>query len=262
MSLVTCDDTQRAGVLLLTLNRVERHNALSKPLLVEFERSLSGAAGDPAVRCIVITGAGTRAFCAGADIREQEGFSSADAYAHMRYGQQLFDQLAATPMPTIAAINGFALGGGLELALACDVRIASAAAEVSFPEVTLASLPGWGGTQRLSRLIGPSAAKLVIMSGRRLAAAEALRLGIVDEVQPEPALLSAVLDLAATLAEHEPGALRAIKRVIDDGLGLPWDEALDMEARSVAGLWGTPAQKAAQAAFFSRRKAGVAARAE
>lgn len=255
MTLVVADRADHTGVLLVTLNRPEQHNALNKALLQELDRTLANAGEDRSLRCVVITGAGGRAFSAGADIREQTGFSPDDAYAHMRWGQQLFDRLAAIPKPAIAAINGFALGGGLELALACDFRIASDSAQLGFPEVTLASLPGWGGTQRLARLIGSSPAKRVAMTGRRLNAQQCLDLGIVDEIRPPAELLPHALAFAAELAAHPLESLEAIKQVIDEGIDKPWSDALDAEARAVARLWGTPAQQRAQDAFFARRQA-------
>jgi enoyl-CoA hydratase/carnithine racemase len=254
MNLVLGDRERQPGVLLLTLNRVERHNALSKPLLVELDVALDAAASDPGVRCVVITGAGSRAFSAGADIREQAHFTPDDAYAHMRWGQELFDRLARFHRPTIAAINGLALGGGLELALACDFRTLAAHGEVGFPEVTLASLPGWGGTQRLARMVGPSEAKLMAMTGRRLDASRCLALGLVNAVYPASDHRGASLAIAGELAAHEVTSLAAIKDVIDRGLVSRWPDALEAEAQAVRRLWGTPAQKAAQEAFFARRK--------
>lgn len=259
MRLVLTEASVRPGVLLVTLNRPERHNALSKPLLAELDAALDATRLDSSVHCVVVTGAGPRAFSAGADIGEQEGFSPDEAHIHMRYGQALFDRIAALPQPVIAAINGYALGGGLELALACDIRVASAAAQLGFPEVTLGSLPGWGGTQRLARLIGAPAAKLMAMRGERVGAAEALRVGLVDQVVPAEGLDAAVLELAAAIADREPQAVQAIKRVIDRGLDLPWQDALDGEARAVAELWGSPAQKRAQAVFFARGAASRSA---
>jgi enoyl-CoA hydratase/carnithine racemase len=255
MTLVLADLDRQAGVLLLTLNRAEQHNALSKPLLAELDTALQNVATDPDVRCVVITGAGSRAFSAGADIREQAGFTPDDAYAHMRWGQALFDRLAEFPKPTIAAINGFALGGGFELALACDFRTASTNAELGLPEVTLASLPGWGGTQRLSRLVGASEAKLIAMTGRRLDAERCLALGVVNAVYPPGEHLAGALSLGSELAAHNVASLAAIKLVIDRGLVSRWSDALEAEAEAVRRLWGTPAQKAAQEAFFARRKA-------
>jgi enoyl-CoA hydratase/carnithine racemase len=253
MTLIIADRERQPGVLLVTMNRPERHNALNKPLLLELDATLRDAGADPVVRCVVITGAGERAFSAGADIREQTGFSTEDAYAHMRWGQALFDRVARLPKPTIAAVNGFALGGGLELALACDFRIASESAQLGFPEVNLASLPGWGGTQRLTRLIGASRAKWLAMTGRRLTAMQCLDLGLVNAVHAPAAHLDDALAFAAEIATHEAGSLEAIKQVIDEGIDQTWSEALDAEARAVARLWGTPAQKRAQERFFARR---------
>jgi enoyl-CoA hydratase len=242
------------GVLLATLDRKERHNALSKPLLEELRAGLAEAQQDERVRCIVLTGAGERAFCAGADIAEQTGFSPADAYRHMRWGQDLFDGIERLSKPVIAAINGFTLGGGLELALARDIRTASATAELGFPEVNLASLPGWGGTQRLPRAIGLSNAMLMAMTGSRIPAQEALRLGLVSAVHEPAAHLDATLRLAAQIAAHEPESLQAIKQVMRLGLhATTLDAGLEAEARAVARLWGTESQKKAQQQFFARR---------
>lgn len=253
MTLIITDRERQPGVLLVTLNRPGQHNALNKALLLELDRTLRDASTDSAVRCVVIIGAGEHAFSAGADIREQIDFTAEDAYAHMRWGQALFDRLARVPKPTIAAINGFALGGGLELALACDFRIASETAQLGFPEVTLASLPGWGGTQRLARLIGVSQAKLLAMTGRRLNARQCLDLGMVNAVHSPAEHLEHTLAFAAEIAAHATGSIEAIKQVIDEGVDKPWTDALDAEARAVARLWGTPAQKRAQQAFSARR---------
>jgi enoyl-CoA hydratase/carnithine racemase len=253
MSLVA-RDLRSDHVLLLTLDRKERHNALSKPLLEDLRAALAEAQDDDRVRCIVLTGAGERAFCAGADISEQTGFSPEDAYRHMRWGQELFDGIEELSKPVIAAINGFALGGGLELALACDIRTASTSAELGFPEVDLASLPGWGGTQRLPRAIGLSNAMLMAMTGSRIPAHEALRLGLVSAVHEGAEHLAATLQLAARIASHEPGSLQAIKQVMRLGMhATTLDAGLEAEARAVAGLWGTESQKKAQREFFARR---------
>lgn len=253
MSLVT-REIRVDGVMLATLNRKERHNALSKPLLDELRGTLAEAQQDTNVRAIVLTGAGERAFCAGADISEQTGFSPDDAYRHMRWGQGLFDEIERLSKPVIAAVNGFALGGGLELALACDIRTSSATAEFGFPEVNLASLPGWGGTQRLPRAIGLSNAMLMAMTGSRIPAHEALRLGLVSVVHDAGEHLAATLRLAAQIASHEPESLRAIKQVMRLGLqATTLDAGLEAEARAVARLWGTESQKKAQQEFFARR---------
>jgi enoyl-CoA hydratase/carnithine racemase len=253
MTLLLRELGPQPGVLLLTLNRVAHRNALSKPLLSALDQALQDANADPAVKCVVITGAGVRAFSAGADIHEQTGFTPPVAYAHMRWGQELFNRLAQLTKPTIAAINGFALGGGFELALACDFRTASDTAQVGLPEVTLASLPGWGGTQRLTRLIGASEAKLMAMTGRRLDAQRCLQLGVVNAVYPAADCVTQTLALAGSIAAHSAQSLAAIKQVVDEGLDQPWAKALDAEARAVERLWGSPEQKRAQAAFFASR---------
>lgn len=255
MNLVT-RELRSDGVALLTLNRPERHNALSKPLLEELRAAFDALGQDAQVRCIVLTGAGARAFSAGADISEQTGFSPDDAYRHMRWGQDLFDGIENLPKPVIAAINGFALGGGLELALACDIRTASASAELGLPEVNLASLPGWGGTQRLPRLVGASNAMLLAMSGSRIPAHEAMRLGLVSSVHATDEHLEATLRLAATIASHSGESLQAIKQVMRLGLqSTTLHAGLEAEARAVARLWGTESQKKAQQEFFARRPA-------
>ena len=254
MALILEDKDQCPGVLLITLNRVDRHNALCKSLLVELEQALHRADEDDNVRCLVITGAGSRAFSAGADINEQKGFTSDDAYAHMRWGQDLFSRLEKSSKPTIAAINGFALGGGLELALACDLRIASSSAQLGFPEVTLASLPGWGGTQRAPRLIGASNAMLMAMTGSRFSAQRCLELGLVNAVHAQDSLLHETLALAAEIASRSLDSLQAIKRVIRDGLEGSLSGGMEAEARAVARLWGSLAQKEAQERFFGRGK--------
>lgn len=253
MSLILNDKDQRAGVLLLTLNRVERHNALSKPLLQELDQALQAGAADDGVRCVVITGAGDRAFSAGADISEQTGFTPDDAYAHMRWAQNLFSRLERFNKPTIAAINGFALGGGLELALSCDFRTASDKAQLGLPEVTLANLPGFGGTQRLPRLIGASNAMLIAMCGERVPAQRSFQLGLVNSVHPHENHLRETLDLAAVIASRCLDSLQAIKQVMRDGLESTPSAGMEAEARAVARLWGSPAQKRAQEEFFSRR---------
>ncbi len=254
MKLLLEDRDRQPSVLLITLNRPERANALSKPLLLALEQTLHQASDDDQIRCIVITGAGSRAFSAGADISEQTGFSPEDAYDHMRWGQDLFSRLAQLHKPTIAAINGFALGGGLELALACDFRAASESARLGLPEVTLASLPGWGGTQRLPRLIGVSRAMLLAMTGEPVSARAGLDLGLVNSVHTPEALLDATLTLAATLASRSPASLRAIKQVMRDGLDGSLGAGMEAEARAVARLWGSAEQQHAQAAFFARRQ--------
>ncbi len=254
-AVVIVNKSHAPGVLALTLHRPERANALNKQLLTELDAALADVETDETVRCVVITGAGERAFCAGADISEQQGFGPQQAYEHMRWGQDIFQRLENCSKPILAAINGFALGGGLELALACDFRTASASAQLGFPEVTLANLPGWGGTQRLPRLIGTSNAKLMAMTGARISAERALALGLVNFVHPAAQFWERSVALAAEIASRPLESLQAIKQVMRDGVQSSLAAGMEMEARAVARLWGSPAQKAAQDAFFARRGA-------
>lgn len=253
MALILKEQAAGSRVLLLTLNRPNRHNALNKPLLLELDAALQGAAADADVGCILLTGAGAKAFSAGADISEQTGFSSEDAYNHMRWGQDLFTRLELLGKPTIAAINGFALGGGLELALACDMRTASDTAQLGLPEVTLASLPGWGGTQRLPRLVGPAQAKQIAMSGVRVPAERCFQIGLVNAVYSQHDLLAKTMELAEAIAANSAESLLAIKQVVAAGLQSSHGAGMEAEARAVARLWGSPAQKQAQEHFFSKR---------
>jgi enoyl-CoA hydratase len=241
-------------ILVLTLNRPERRNALSKALLTHLDTTLRQIEVDDTVSAVIIIGAGDRAFCAGADINEQRGFSPEDAYEHMRFGHAIFDRLEALPTPTIAAINGFALGGGLELALACDIRLASSQASLGLPEITLANIPGWGATQRLPRLIGPSRAKQMMFTGRPVSAENAERYGLVNGVYEPDQLLDECLGLARHIANNSTEALACLKRVVATGLSLGQTTGSEAEARGVAELWGIPAQKAAQEAFFARKR--------
>lgn len=245
---------QRFGaVTLLTLDRSERMNALSKPLLQNLDDAFAQLASDAHTRVVVITGAGAKAFSAGADIDEQRGFSPDDAYMHMRWGQAIFNRIEEFKKPTVAALNGVALGGGLELALACDIRLAAETARLGLPEITLASFPGWGGTQRLPSLIGKSSALRMMYSGELMSAQWARDAGLVDEIFGPDALIDRTLTLAQSIARHSGDALAEVKSVVRTGLLEGRVAGLEAEARGVAKLWGTPAQKSAQEMFFARK---------
>jgi enoyl-CoA hydratase/carnithine racemase len=242
------------AVTVLTLNRPERMNALSKPLLQELDDTLTSLGDDPQTRVVVLTGAGPKAFSAGADINEQRDFSPEDAYAHMRWGQAIFDRIETFAKPTIAAVNGVAFGGGLELALACDLRVVADTARLGLPEITLGSFPGWGGTQRLPALIGASRAMRMMFVGDPVSAQWALEAGLANDVVEADALLDRTLALADSIARHAGEALAELKYVVRTGLREGRAAGLEAEARGVGALWGSPAQKAAQEAFFARRK--------
>jgi enoyl-CoA hydratase len=244
------------AVAIITLNRPKQLNALSAAVLHDVSAALDELAADDAVRAIIITGAGERAFAAGADIGELAQIGSASEGRRMaQRSHQLGRKMAELPKPIIAAINGFALGGGLELALACDIRLASDAAQVGLPEVTLGIMPGWGGTQRLARLVGPGAAKLLMMSGERIDAHEAQRLGIMERVYPAAKLLDAAKQLAQKLASSPPLSIDAIKQAVNRGLNMALDDANAFEASLFAELTVTEDCKEGTTAFLEKRKA-------
>lgn len=223
------------GVVLLRLNRPPL-NPLSGALLAAVTAAAEACAADPAVKAVVVAGS-DRAFAAGADIAE---FGDADqARVVAASFRAAGDALGAVPRPVIAAIAGFALGGGLELALACDLRIAADSARVGQPEILLGLIPGGGGTQRLARLVGPARAKELTWSGRQVRADEALALGIVDRVVPADELESAALAWATELAQGAVVAMGLAKRAVDRGLDLPLPAALDLEAQAFVDTFAT-----------------------
>jgi enoyl-CoA hydratase len=244
------------AVATITLNRPKQLNALSAAVLDDVRGALAELAADDTVRAIIITGAGDRAFAAGADIGELNGITSVtDGRRMAERSHQLGRTMADLPKPLIAAINGFALGGGLELALACDIRVAGDTAQVGLPEVMLGIMPGWGGTQRLARLVGPGAAQLMMMTGDRIDAAEALRLGIVERVVPATELLDAAKQIAHKLAAGPPLSIDAIKQAVNRGLNMALDDANALEASLFGALTVTEDAKEGTAAFLAKRKA-------
>jgi enoyl-CoA hydratase len=224
------------GVTLLRLNRPPL-NPLSTALLRELEGIANGLAADASVKAVVVTGS-EKAFAAGADVSEfTTGRNAAPVInAGIRAG---LDALASIPRPVIAAINGFALGGGLELALACDLRVAGDSARLGFPEIQLGIFPGGGGTQRAARLIGPARAKELVWSGRHVRADEALGIGLVDRVVPAAEVLDQALEWAGSLASGAVVAMGIAKRVVDRGLDGSLAEGLDLEAEGFVEVFGT-----------------------
>lgn len=221
--------SDEGGVELVVL----RHppvNALSTAVLDQLEARLSALAAAPGTRCLVLTGDG-QYFCAGADVKEMATMGLEKAPAVQARGQALFQRLAEFRCPTVAAVNGLAVGGGLELALACDLRVASDSAKFGAPEVGLGLLPAYGGTQRLPRLVGPAKAKELIFTGALVAAAEAHRIGLVNRVVPSGHELRAARDLAHTIAEKAPLAVAASKRAIQEGLESTVRDGLAVETR-------------------------------
>ena len=248
-------DLDRAdGVATLTLNRPEALNAFNSEQLRLLEQMLAEVAADPAIRAVVLTGAGERAFAAGADIREMAALSPEGGLAFGRLGHAVTRAVEALPQPVVAAVNGFALGGGCELAIACDIRIASENAVFAQPEVSLGIPPGWGGSQRLPRLVGPGMAAEMILAGRRVAAAEALRIGLVNRVVPLPDLMPAAAELAATIAANGPVAVRAAKRLT--ALAFDGDPVVGLETECAVfgSVFGSPEQREGMGAFVEKRK--------
>jgi enoyl-CoA hydratase len=243
----------RGRVALITLDRPERLNTLSPDMLDDLAARLGEVEADDGVGAAVVTGAGDKAFSAGADVSLVREASPIEARAFAARGHATVDRVEALPKPVIAAVNGYALGGGCELALACDVRLASDRAQMGLPEVTLGIFPGWGGTQRLPRLIGPGRAKELILTGRRVGADEALALGLVDRVHPHDELLEAALELAGEMAAKPGWAVAAAKAMINragDG-----DQAgnLARELDLFALAFATEDQREGMAAFFEKR---------
>jgi len=247
---------RRGPVVVATLNRPNKGNALNTALvhalaqLVEQTEISSAHADGP--RALVLTGAGDKAFSAGADVSDLDGIDGATAELQMRRGQAVFGSLQELPIAVIAAVNGFALGGGLELAMAADVRIAAPTAMLGQPEISLGNLPGWGGTQRLPRLIGQGRATELIFTGELISAARAFEIGLINQVADDP--LKAALDFAEQVARRNPVAIRGAKRAIQTGLEAGMATGLLVEAAAVASCCETELQRAAVRQFLDRKK--------
>jgi enoyl-CoA hydratase/3-hydroxyacyl-CoA dehydrogenase len=242
-------------IVWITLNRPYRLNAFNDVLMDEFADVLDTVEGDPSVRCIIIIGEGEKAFSSGADIIGFSKVTPVMAAEFCRKGQKTFLKLEELSKPAIAAINGYALGGGLELALACDFRVASNHAELGNPEVIRGIMPGWGGTQRLVRVVGLPNAKRLVLLGERVKADEALKMGLVDKVVPYEELKDESRALAQRLCEGAPIALKYAKHAINFGSQVPLEAGLRIEAGLTALLFSTEDAKEGVEAFTSRRKA-------
>lgn len=240
-------------VATLTLSRPERLNALGAQLTAELRAAIEAVEAHGDVRALVITGAGPRAFCTGADLKERAALDAAGRWAHNRALNDCNSTIARLQIPSIAAVNGLALGGGCELAAACDFRIAAEGAVFGLPEVGLGIIPGSGGTQRLPRLIGPARAKELILTARRIDAATALAWGLVSLVTPADALLAAAHELALAIARQSPLAVAYAKAAIDVGLECSLEQGLRYEtAASRATLGGDDYQVGLDA--FARKE--------
>jgi enoyl-CoA hydratase len=239
----------------VTVDRPDAMNALDRPTLEELRDKLRELAEDTEARVVVLTGAGDRAFIAGADIKYMSGLGVEEAQAWGALGHEAANLLETMAKPTIAAINGFALGGGCELALACDLRYASTRAKLGQPEINLGIIPGWGGTQRLARVGGMGIARDLVLTGRVISAEEALHAGLVDHVVEPDELMARVLELANLLASKSPLALAAAKAALNRALGgAEHTRALEEEASDFAGLFASEDAKEGMTAFAEKRE--------
>ena len=241
-------------ITIVTINREKALNALNAELIGEMQTFFRNHWLDNEIGCVVITGAGDKAFVAGADISELAKCNVQSAEKTSMLGNYLMKSVENFPHPVIAAINGFALGGGCELAMACDIRLASDKAKLGQPEINLGIIPGYGGTQRLARLVGRGKAKELILTGDMIDAAEAHRIGLVDEVYPADELMDNVMKMAKKIAAKGPVAVRAAKECINRGLDINLSAGCDFEKRSFASVLSTDASKEGLTAFLEKRK--------
>jgi len=244
---------RRESIEIWTIDGEGRRNAISMAMLRELNALVERAAANAGLRCVVLTGAGEKAFCAGADLKERSAMSAEDVHAFHALLRRALDGIESAPQVYVAALNGAALGGGLELALACDLRVGSEAAQLGLPEVSLGIIPGGGGTQRLPRLVGVGRAKDLILTGRRVGAAEALAMGLVTQLAPPQRLLAEALAVAERIAGNAPVSLRQAKRAVHGGLGLPLPEGLALENRLYQDCLGTRDRQEALRAFAEKR---------
>jgi enoyl-CoA hydratase len=243
------------GVALLTVNRPQVLNALSTATLDELRRVILALKHDDEVRCVVITGAGEKSFIAGADIKELAEQTPTSGREHAMQGQHVLDLIENMGKPVIAAINGYALGGGCELAMACTIRIAADTARIGQPEINLGIIPGYAGTQRLARLVGRGRALEILLTGDQITAHEAHRIGLVNRVVPAGDLLKEARALASTLASKAPVAVRYIIDAVNKGLQMPFAEAQIHEATLFGLVASTDDMREGTRAFLEKRKA-------
>ncbi len=247
---------KKGAIGIITMNRPEALNALNDQVLQDLSDVLDQVETDPEILVAVVTGAG-RSFVAGADIGQMSGFTAVEGKAFGAYGNGVFLKLENLSKPTIAAVNGFALGGGCELSMSCDIRLASEKAKFGQPEVGLGITPGFGGTQRLARIVGPGMAKQMIYTARNIKADEALRIGLVNAVYPQEELMAAAEKMAAGIAKNAPIAVRNCKKAINDGLEVGMDEAIVIEEKLFGDCFETEDQKYGMAFFLDKNKEKV-----
>ncbi|HVQ43027.1 MAG TPA: enoyl-CoA hydratase-related protein [Vicinamibacterales bacterium] len=248
------------GVLVVTINRPEKLNALNTKTVTELGQVMDEAASDSAVKAIVLTGSGEKSFVAGADINELAVQTPVSGREHARSGQRVFDRIERLGKPVIAAVNGFALGGGCELAMACTLRIASDTAKFGQPEINLGLIPGYAGSQRLPRLVGRGRALEMLLTGAQITAEEAHRIGLVNKVVPAASLMTEARALAHTLAGKAPVAVRYILEAVAGGLEMSFADAQDYEATLFGLVSTTDDMREGTRAFLEKRKAAFQGR--
>jgi enoyl-CoA hydratase len=242
------------GIGIVTINRPKALNALNADTLRELSAICDDIAADTAIRAVIMTGAGEKAFVAGADITAMQPMTAIEGRNFGRLGQAVFNKLENMPQPVIAAINGFALGGGCELAMACDIRIASDKAKFAQPEVSLGIPPGFGGTQRLARLVGKGRAKELLFTGEMVDAQEAYRIGLVNKVTAAEDLLAAAKAMAEKIASRAPVAVQLTKTAVNEGLDADLETGMAYEAEVFGLCFATADQKEGMGAFVEKRK--------
>lgn len=245
----------RDGAAFLTVNRPDKLNALNVQTLVELEQAFAHLAGAADVRGVIVTGSGEKAFVAGADIAELATQTPVQGKLIARRGQAIFDSIEKLGKPVVAAVNGFALGGGCELAMACHVRIASENARLGTPEVKLGLMCGYAGTQRLARLVGKGRALEILLTGEMVDAQEALRIGLVNRVVPKDKLMAEAEGLLRKMLANAPLALRHTLEAVNSGLQLPFDQAEELEASLFGLLCSTEDMREGTQAFLEKRPA-------
>lgn len=244
----------QGNVGILTINRPAALNALNDQVIRELDAALDQIDLN-VIRCVIVRGAGEKAFVAGADIGQMSTLSKQEGQAFGKLGNDVFRKLETLPVPTIAAVCGFALGGGCELAMSCDIRLASETAVFGQPEVGLGITPGFGGTQRMARLIGPGRAKELLYTARKVKAPEALAIGLVQAVYPVETLMDEAMKMAQRIAGNAPIAVRACKKAVNDGLQVDMDKAVEIEEALFGSCFETKDQRNAMTAFLEKRKA-------
>lgn len=244
---------KKESIGVVTFNRPQALNALNSQVMKELIELLGVAKKDNGLRCMIFTGAGEKSFIAGADIKEMAGMTAAQASDFSKTGHQILKEIASCPFPFIAAVNGFALGGGAEMALACDFIIASENASFGLPEVGLGLIPGFGGTQRLAQFVGIARASEMIFTGKKYSAGEAKEFGLVNQIVPQAELLTTAMKLASEISKKGPVAVREARRILRSTGHMPLFDGLKFEQEGFSGLFNTQDQKEGTKAFVEKR---------